>query len=113
MEELVSLRQRVAVLEASEREWELAEDELQRSNQAVQQLAEDALLLTQIGRIISSTLQIDQVYEQFTQEVRKLVPFDRMSINTIDQEAGVFTVKYLVGQEVAGRYLGAVRAIVR
>jgi transcriptional regulator with GAF, ATPase, and Fis domain len=111
MEELVTLRHRIAALEAFEHEREQTEDELQRSNQAVQQLAEDALLLTQIGRIVSSTLEIDQVYEQFTKEVRKLVHFDRMSINTIDQGAGVFTIKYLVGQEVAERNLGAVRTI--
>jgi chaperonin cofactor prefoldin len=60
MEELVALRQQVAALEASKHKREQTESELQRSNQAVQQLAEDALLLTQIGRIVSSTLEIDQ-----------------------------------------------------
>jgi transcriptional regulator with GAF, ATPase, and Fis domain len=64
--------------------------------------------LDELSRLLWKLIK---VYEQFTQEVRKLVHFDRMSINTIDQEARVFTIKYLVGQEVAERYLGSVRTI--
>ena len=105
------MKEPLAALERLERRRELAEEVVQQGDGVAQQLAEDALLLTQIGRIISSTLEIDQVYEQFAQELRKLVHFDRMSINTIDREAGVFIIKYLVGQEVADRYTGAVRTI--
>jgi PAS domain S-box-containing protein len=101
----------VAALEESEHRREPAEEVVQQGGGVAQQLAEDALLLTQIGRIISSTLEIDRVYEQFAQEVRKLVHFDRMSINTIDQEARVFIIKYLVGREVVSRCTGAVRTI--
>ena len=37
--------------------------------------------------------------------------FDRMSINTVDPEAGNFTFKYLLGQAVPGRDVGAVLPI--
>ena len=88
-----------------------AEDSLRKSQQEERRLAEESALLTQIGRIISSTLEIDEVYERFAQEVKKLVDFDRMSLNTLEQDAGVFYIKYLVGQHVPERYMGAVRPI--
>ena len=38
----------------------------------------------QVARIITSTLDLDEVYERFVEEVKKLVDFDNVSINTID-----------------------------
>jgi two-component system NarL family sensor kinase len=54
---------------------------------------------------MSSTLDINEVYEQFAQEVKKLVPFDRMSINVIDYEAGAFVFKYATGLIEPGRHI--------
>jgi len=38
-----------------------------------------------VARIITSTLNIDEVYEKFALEVKKLVDFDRMNVNLIDE----------------------------
>jgi PAS domain S-box-containing protein len=108
---LAALRLRVAALEASRAEHEQPRERSQGDDKARSQLARDDLLIARIGQIISSTLEIDEVYARFAQEVRKLVGFDRMSINTIDQKAGIFSIKYLTGQEVKGRHIGAVRDI--
>ncbi|MFQ6028436.1 MAG: GAF domain-containing protein [Dehalococcoidia bacterium] len=62
-----------------------------------------------VARIITSTLDINQVYDQFAQEVKKLVDFDRMSINTVDLEARTFTVKYQFGAELPEHSVGTVR----
>jgi two-component system NtrC family sensor kinase len=65
-------------------------------------------IIGEVARIVTSTLTIDQVYEQFAAEVKKLVPFDRVNINVIHPATGRFTIKYLSGQEVPGRHVGAV-----
>jgi PAS domain S-box-containing protein len=44
-------------------------------------LFQENATLAEIGRIVGSTLNIDEVYERFTEEVKKLIPFDSMSIN--------------------------------
>ena len=38
-------------------------------------------VIAEIGRLISSTLDIDEVYERFAAEAKKLIPFDRLAVN--------------------------------
>jgi PAS domain S-box-containing protein len=84
-----------------------AEEELQREKQAVQRLAEERDLVARVGRIISSTLEIEKVYELFAEEVGKVIPFDRIAINIIDLERGTHTPTYVAGND-AGRRAGDV-----
>ena len=72
---------------------------------------EEMDLADEVARIVTSTLNIDEVYEKFTLEVKKLVDFDRMNINLIDHEARVFTVKYLAGEDMPGREVGRARPL--
>lgn len=67
-----------------------------------QQLAQVNMVLAEIGRIISSSLDIDEVYERFAQEVKKIIPFDRIGIGIISPESGMSTRTYLMGLEVPG-----------
>ena len=64
-----------------------AEEALGESKDAAQRLARENAILAEIGRIISSTLNIDDVYKLFSEEVKKLLPFERIVINLIDPEA--------------------------
>ena len=80
-----------------------AEESLRQSEENARQLAEENAVMAEIGRIISSTLNIDEVYERFAQSVRKLIPFDRIVINTIDIEKGTVTNVYMAGDEVRDR----------
>ena len=57
------------------------EAELRRNQEIVQQLAAEMEIIAEIGRLISSTLDIDEVYERFAAEARKLIPFDRLVVN--------------------------------
>ena len=84
-----------------------AEQELQREKQAVQRLAEERDLVARVGRIISSTLEIEKVYELFAVEVGKVIPFDRIAINIIDLERGAHIPTYVAGND-AGRRAGDV-----
>jgi PAS domain S-box-containing protein len=74
-----------------------AEKALQREKRAVQRLAGEKELVAKIGRIVSSSLEIDRVYELFAQEVKKAIPFDRIAINIIYPERGTVSTAYIAG----------------
>ena len=69
---------RCAIQDITERKR--VEEALQRSEEGARRLSQENAGMAEIGRIISSTLNIEEVYERFSQEVRKLVPFDRIGI---------------------------------
>jgi len=75
-----------------------SQEELQREKQAVQKLAEEREVVARIGRIISSTLEIDKVYRHFGEEVRKIIPFDRISVDMIHPEMAGFSTAYTLGK---------------
>jgi len=85
------------------RSFSLMAARIQERTAELAQVNEAMALADEVARIITSTLDIDQVYEKFALELKKLVYFDRLHINTIDHGAGVFTVKYLVGEVRPGR----------
>ena len=71
-------------------------------------LPEGVAVIQQIALIVASTLDIDQVYERFAAEVKKLLDFDRISVSVVDRHAGTFTTAYLFGIHWAGREVGTV-----
>ena len=79
--------------------------------QAGQQATEYAVL-AEIGRIISSTLNIDEIYEQFAYQVSLLIPFDRLSISSVDMEAHTVQAVYAVGGDIPGWERNVVHDIV-
>src|SRR4030042_13843 len=70
------------------------------------QLAKENAIMAEIGRIVSSTLKIEEVYEGFAQEMRKVIDFDRVAVNVIDPEEGTFTIPYVAGSQVIDRWEG-------
>ena len=83
-----------------------AEDALRRSEEEARQLARENKVMAEIGRIISSTLNIDEVYERFAEEVRKFISFDRIAMNVVDIKEGNFTIAYAVGTEMQDHHQG-------
>ena len=77
-------------------------EELQKEKQAVQKLAEEREAVANIGRIISSRLEIQKVYKYFAEEVRKVIPFDRISIDIIYAEKACFSTAYALGKGAEG-----------
>ena len=61
------------------------------------QLAEQNAVLAEIGRIISSSFDISEIYPLFGERVRRLIPFDRIDIVTADLERGTLRVEYIHG----------------
>ena len=66
--------------------------------------AAEGEVIEELSRIITSTLDMGQVYEQFTVQVRRLIDFDRAGVNIIDEEKRVARIAYL--SQRGGSYLG-------
>ena len=76
------------------------EEALQRSEDEARRLAHENAVIAEIGRIISSTLNIEEVYDRFAQEVKKLIPFDRIVVNTLDLKHQRLTIVYVSGYDI-------------
>ncbi|MCH8310626.1 MAG: GAF domain-containing protein, partial [Chloroflexi bacterium] len=67
--------------------------------------------LAEIGRIINSSLDMDQVYERVTNLIHDLVSFDRLSIVTTNFDVGTITIAHSTGVEMPGWDTGAARQL--
>ena len=85
-----------------------AEQALQTSEEAAQKLAKESEIIAEIGKIIGSTLKIEEVYERFAEEARKLIPFDRIMVALNNPEEGTAMVTYVSGVGIGGRKIGEV-----
>ena len=88
-----------------------AEEALRESEEAAQETARGESVLAEIGRIISSTLNVNEIYERFAAEAKKIIPFDRILINMIDSEKGTVKNVYMAGGEIQDREVGKVYPI--
>jgi len=82
--------------------------ERKRLEAAAQRLAKENAIIAEIGQIISSTLTIEDVYGRFAEYVRKLIQFDRITINLINPEQNTFIISYAAGPIVAEQEVGRV-----
>lgn len=80
-----------------------AEEELRRGQEEAKRLAQENMIVASIGRILSSTLDPEEVYELFAAEAKKIIPFDKISINAVDLEAKTATALYVTGRPVRER----------
>jgi PAS domain S-box-containing protein len=62
-----------------------------------QQLAEEQTRIAEIGRVVSSSPNLDDVFSAFANQANKLVPFDRLSISTIEPNAGLIFSAHVAG----------------
>ncbi len=75
-------------------------DALRRSEEEARRLAEENALMAEMGRIISSSLNIEEVYDRFAEEVQKLILFDRIVVSIVDYPRRSFTIPYIFGPEI-------------
>ena len=59
-------------------------------------------VLAEIGALVGSTLAIEEVYEQFADQVQKLIPSDRIVISDVDIDAWTITPVYIAGLQIDG-----------
>jgi len=79
-----------------------AEEALQKSEMAANRLVQESASLAEIGEIISSSLNIEEVYERFAEEARKLIPLDGIAINIINYKEKAISIPYVSGIGVPG-----------
>jgi PAS domain S-box-containing protein len=96
----------VKSLEQREVERKQTEQTPLKSEECAKRLAQENAIMAEIGRIISSTLNIDEVYQHFAEEVHKLISFDGIAINIINHQEGTVTIPYVSGAAVPGRQPG-------
>lgn len=66
-----------------------------QAEKAVKRLSQENAIVAEIGRIISSTLNIEEVYERFAEEVHKLISFDAIAVNTVNYKEGTISIPYV------------------
>ncbi len=92
IQDLVSLRHRISELERLDAKRKRAEQEM--------------AILADIGRLISSTLEIGEVYERFAAEAQKLIHFDSLTINLYNFKENTLCAAYVSGVGINGRRQG-------
>ncbi len=80
-----------------------AQAELRGSEEQARSLAHENAVMAELGRIISSTLNIEDVYESFAAAVRKILPFDRIVINSINLEKNIVRNVFIAGEGLQDR----------
>ncbi len=76
---------------------------MDKFQEKLEKLAREHEIMAQIGQVITSTLDIEEVYERFVELVRFLINFDRLAINVIDPEQQTFFIPYVWGAIIPER----------
>jgi PAS domain S-box-containing protein len=77
-----------------------------QAEEAERRWAGETEVLAEIGRVVTSSLDINDVYASLGEQTRKLLPFHHMSLSLIDHEKGVSYVTWVHGQDVPSRVPG-------
>ena len=88
-----------------------AQEAMRAASEEATKLARENQILGEIGRIVSSSLNIDDVYAGFGEQLRRLITFDRLAISLVNLEENTFTNAYILGDEVPGRQQGEVTSL--
>lgn len=62
--------------------------------------------IAEIGRIITASLDIEEVYAGFAEQTRRLIGFDRIVISLLSRNSDDFTNAYVIGVPVSNRDRG-------
>ncbi len=77
----------------------------------IRQLALENEVMAEIGRTVSSSLAIEEAFGPLAESVRKLAPFDRLGVATVDPSRTTMTQRYVLGADVPGWGRGSVTPI--
>ncbi|OHE28024.1 MAG: hypothetical protein A3J94_16230 [Syntrophus sp. RIFOXYC2_FULL_54_9] len=90
---------KISALKKRNQELEYSEAESKRTEQ-------EMTILSDIGRLIDSTLDIHEVYEQFAAVAKKLIRFDSLTINLYNFHENTLRAAYVSGLGIDGRRQG-------
>jgi len=69
-------------------------------------LAAENLVMAEIGRIIGSSVDPDEVYDRAGEVLREVIPFDQSVLSLIDRQKGTVTPTWMTGTYISGRSPG-------
>ena len=93
--------QNVTEIKRAEKAREEALAALESANkEESMRLAVEQSALAEIGRIVSSSLNIEEIYERFADEVRTLISFDHILIAIVNGDNSTFNRPYVAGIKV-------------
>ncbi len=84
------------------------EESLRKSEAANKRIAQENAVIAEIGRIINLSLNIEEVYDRFAEEVARLIPFDRIVISLHSSKDNTIAITYAAGIEMPNRRTGDV-----
>jgi len=79
--------------------------------QALEKERRERLVLSKIGQVIGSSLELDDVFEEFADEVRRLLSVDRITVSSIDRAEDTRTIMCVSGVHVPGLEPGEVEQL--
>jgi PAS domain S-box-containing protein len=85
-----------------------AQETLAASESRARQAARESAVIAEIGRIVSSTLRMEDVYGRFAEVVTQIIAWDRISVFVAAPDQGGFRVAHTAGLDVPGRQVGDV-----
>ncbi|MBN4064759.1 GAF domain-containing protein [Dehalococcoides mccartyi] len=91
-----SIAAQIAGAVASAKQYSLLEQESTER----QRLADESQRIAEIGRIVSSTLDINEVFSSFIEQARALLPFHRLVISLVDESAEFFMDVLIDGRSI-------------
>ncbi|MGE5254347.1 MAG: PAS domain-containing protein, partial [Planctomycetaceae bacterium] len=77
-----------------------------KAEEASRKWAKESAVMLEITRIVSSNLNIEEVYDRFAGEVRRLIDFENMAILLINPDAKSLTVAHITGTPLHGIKVG-------
>ena len=86
---------------------ELAQ-EAQRLRSEIKVVGDERAVLAELGRLVSSSLDIGQVYEQVIDQIKQLIPIDSAAIAIADVENDSVTFEHVTGKPLPGFEQGTV-----
>jgi diguanylate cyclase (GGDEF)-like protein/PAS domain S-box-containing protein len=67
---------------------------------------QEMAIFAEIGHVIGSTMNINEVFERFAAEAKKLIPFDRIAVNLCNIRTNIATVAYVSGADLSNHKQG-------
>ena len=77
--------------------------EQSRLYQNLEREAHERQIITEIGQVISSSPDVDEVYGRFTDLVRQILPADRLVVTAFEEESRKFVILYKSGVDAPSR----------
>jgi len=82
--------------------------EAERLQTEIKLVGDERAVLAEIGRLVSSSLDINQVYPELIEQVKRLIPVESAAIAVADVETDSVTFEHVTGTPVPGFEQGSV-----